>query len=220
MKKGVVVLGYSLKEQNWEYTIWGEPPNKPGRVVTGTAVVLEESCELMIISGGATEREGKSEAWWMKEYLYERLETLKEFQIYSVFQKFTTAEIKKKLDETLCLEEESRNTRENFINSGKILSEAGIGMGIVVTSGDHISRAHRDAQLYWRDYAGIVYICGIASYTLYSFKSGYEDIAKIENVVIAEPPVAKKINLARVLNLRDNPEAIAEIDKILRKFGQ
>jgi len=222
MKKGVVVLGYSLEEPNWKQTVWGEPPNLAGRVVTGTAVLLEENCDLMIISGGGS-YQGKSEACWMKKCLYERLETLKEFQIYKVFRKFTTREIKKRLYTTLRLEEKSKNATEKIINSLHILREAGVKKMTIITSPDHTPWTFRETFIQSRKYYPEVsaYIFVTASMTLYSERTPEDkEIAKMENVVIAEPPIAKTLNLARVMNVLGNPEAVAEIDKLLRKFEQ
>lgn len=222
-KKGVVVLGYNTSEPNWDETIWGFPPDRPGRVVKAAAVILSENPGIAIISGGLGQREGKSEAWWARQRLYDGLADLKKFTIYPVFQRFQPDEVKERLDKVLKLEEKARNTAENIINTGPLLKEAGVEEIIIVTSPDHISRGLRDALQYWgKDYPGFAAnIYGTPSVTFYSEKTPEDRAtAKMENVVIAEPPAAKKINLGRIFGVMGSSQALSELDAVLKKYGK
>lgn len=215
-------MGYNPKEENWLDTVWGTPPHRPGRLVKGVSVILQEDAEIAVISGGAI-KEHKPGAQWMKELLYQRLSELKEFTLYSVFAEFTDAEIKRKLDEILRIESESQNTSENLENSAEILSEAGVDKTIIITSPDHISRALKDALVCWREsYPGLSKnVHGACSVTLYSARTpGDQKIASLENVIIAEPPVAKKLNFARLFGILGEPEALSEIKAVLEKYGR
>lgn len=222
-KKGVLMLGYNTSEPNWEETVWGVPPDRPGRVVKTAAVILSENPEIAVISGGLGRKEGKSEAWWAKQRLYDGLDKLKDFTIYPVFQRFSAKEIEEKLNKVLKLEEKARNTAENIINSGPLLKEAGAEEVIIVTSPDHISRGLRDALQFWgKDYPGLAAnVSGTASVTFYSERAPEDRvIAKMENVVIAEPPAVRKINLGRIFGVMGNSQALSDLDAVLKKYGK
>lgn len=222
-KKGVLMLGYNTSEPNWEETIWGFPPDRPGRVVKTAAVILSENPDIAVISGGLGQKEGKSEAWWAKQRLYDGLDKLKEFTIYPVFQKFPPKEIEERLNKVLKLEEKARNTAENIIYSGPILKEAGVEEAIIVTSPDHISRGLRDALQFWgKDYPGLAAnVYGTASVTFYSERTPEDRaIAKMENVFVAEPPAAKKMNLGRIFGVMGSTQALSDLDVVLKNHGK
>jgi len=215
----VLILGYNPTEPNWEQTVWGTPPDKAGRLVRGIAVALEENAELIVITGGAV----TDEAIQMKKRLYRGLKNLKEFTIYPVFERVSVDKIKEKLDRCLRLEEKAQNTTENISLSGKFFREAHIEKIIIVTSPDHISRAIRDTIRIWSDdYPELVSnLFGTAAVTFYSERSSEDrEIAKMENIVIAEPPVMKKFNLGRLFGILRNKEALDEIDRTLKKYGK
>jgi hypothetical protein len=221
-KIGLLILSYSVEEPNWERTVWGTP-NEPGRLVKAAAVMMEEDPDVAVITGGVGQKEGRSEAQWMKEQLYQGLEELKEFTVYPVLQQFSPVEIKEKLDKVLELEEMAKNTAENMANTGAIFDEANVDKVIIVTSPDHISRAIRDAIQFWgKDYPKLVNnVYGTPSATFYSERTEKDKaIAKIENVIIAEPPVMNKFNLARMFGVLGNPKALAEIDAVLKRYGK
>lgn len=217
------MLSYNVEESNWEQTVWGTAPATPGRLVKAAAVMLEENPDTMIITGGAGKKDGKSEAWWMRKRLYDGVGELKGFTTFPIFQKFSGDEIRKKLDKILKLEETAMNTAENLQKTGEVFRKAGILKVIIVTSPDHISRAIRDAIQFWdKDYPELARnVLGTASTTFYSMRTpGDEAIAKMENVVIAEPPTMKKFNLARLFGILGNPQAVEEVDAILKKYGK
>lgn len=223
MKKGSLILSYNINEPNWQRTVWGTPSNEAGRLVRAAAVILERNIDLAIISGGAGWVEGKSEAQYMKERLYQGLEDLKEFTIYPILQKVSPKEIRRKLDKVLTLEEKAKNTAEHMPLVGEMFRRAGVREVTLVTSPDHISRALRDALICWqKDYPELVAnVYGTPCVTLYSERTPEDvEIAKVSNVVIAEPPVMKKFNLARMFGVLGNPEALAEIDAVLKKHGK
>lgn len=223
MKKGLLILSYNCNEPNWEETVWGTPPDRPGRLVKATAVLLEEDVDIAIISGGTGVKEGVGEAQWLKNRLYQGLEELKKFTIYPVLQRFTPEQIKNKLDKILVLEEKAVNTATNLKNTGIMFKEAGVEKVIVVTSPDHISRGLRDGLQFWsKEYPELAAnLYGTASVTLYSNRTPEDqEIAKMENVVIAEPPTMKKFNFARMFGILNNPDALAEIDAILKKYSK
>ena len=225
MGKGLLIHSYNCLEPNWDHTVWGYPPDRPGRLVTGAKVILEERPEIALICGTAGEKQGKKECWWMGEKLYGGLAELKKFTVFPIFQQYSLAEIENIFQRTLVIKEKttSANTAGEMECAGQIFHEAGITQAILVTSPDHISRCLRDALISWQErYPELALnLSGIPSATLYSERS-VEDkgIAKISNVVIAEPPVMKKFNFARMFGILNNSQALFEIDVVLRKYNK
>lgn len=207
-----MVLGYSPNQENFKEVVWGIPPDKPGRLVTGLKIFLEEEVELLIITGG-TEKEGKKEAEWMKNLLYEKINQLSDFTVFPVFEEHSSWEIEEFLDECLVLETKAKNTRENLQNVAKILSEESIDSVVIVTSPDHISRAIRDAIEIWQqDYPELTRnLFASPSVTLYSG-------GKISDVVIAEPPVKRKFDLSRIFKILKNEQALKKLDNLLKEY--
>ncbi|MCD6177914.1 YdcF family protein [bacterium] len=212
MRRAVVVLGYSPNQENFEEVVWGIPPDKPGRIVTGLKIFLENQAELLIITGG-TEKEGKKEAEVMRDLLYEKIEELYDFTVFPIFQGYFPSTIKEIIWRRLVLEISSKNTRENLQNVGKILYENSIDSVIIVTSPDHLSRALRDAIIIWQDeYPELTRnLFGSPSVTLYSK-------GKISDVVIAEPPVKKKFDFSRIFKILKNQEALEKLDRLLKEY--
>ena len=223
MKKGLLILGYNCTEPNWEQTVWGALPDRPGRLVKAVAVILEENVDMAIISGGMGVKDGRSEAQWMKDRLYDGLEELREFTIYPVLQEFTPGQIRGRLDKVLVLEEKAKNTAENMKNTGIMFEEAGVEKVIIVTSPDHAPRGLRDALQFWgKDFPRLATNCYVtSSVTFYSLRTPEdEEIAKMENVVIFEPPFYKSIGsrAQQIFRLRNNPEALKELDDLFKKY--
>jgi len=223
VKKGLLILSYNCNEPNWEQTVWGTSPDRPGRLVRAAAVLLQKDVDIAVISGGMGVKNGIGEAKWMKNRLYDGVEELKEFTIYPVFQEFTPEQVKDRLDKVLVLEEKAKNTTENLQNTGIMFEEAGVDEVIIITSPDHICRGLRDALQFWgKNYPRLATnLYGTASATFYSERMPEDkEIAKMENVVIAEPPAMKRFNLARMFGVLGNPEALSEIDAVLKKYGR
>jgi len=229
-KTVVVILGYFVWELNREPTWWGWPPDRPGRLVTGAKVILEEDAEIVVITG-CGEQDGKEGVEWMKDMLYQRLAELKDFTIYPIFQKYTSLQIKEKLDKAVRLEyrypdDVVQNTRRTMENVGnRILKGENIGKVILVSSPDHISLVIRDDLDVWGKHCPqlITDLWAIPSMTFYSARTPEDEaIAKIENLVIIEPPFYKEVGsrAQKIFSLRNNPEALAEIDVALQKYGK
>lgn len=225
MKKGLLIHSYNCEEPNWEYTIGGYPPDKPGRLITAAKVIIEENIAIALISGTAGEKEGKKECWWMKDYLYSHLEELKLFTIYQVFQRYSPGEIKEILDRVLVIREKdtAANTAGEIEYAGRFFTEAGVEQVISLTSPDHVSRAIRDALSAWqKTYPKLAANFSItASVTLYSERKPEDkEIAKMENVVIIEPPFYKSVGsrAQKIFKLRNNQEALKEFDAVFKKY--
>lgn len=224
MKKGLLIHSYNCNEPNWLETVWGFPPDRPGRAVTALKIILEEEIDIALICGTAGEKDGKKESWWFKDLIYRRLEEFKSFTVFPVFQEYTADELRKILDRVLVIREKDTgaNTAGELEYAGRFFTEAGVTKVFNISSGDHGSRCLRDLQIAWREKHPSLALNAFTStsWTLYSERAPEDkEIAKMSNVVIAEPPVMKTFNLARIFKVLKNPEALAEIDAALKKAG-
>lgn len=225
MKKGLLIHSYNCEEPNWEHTVWGYPPDRPGRLVTAVKLIPEENIDIALTCGTAGDKEGKKECWWMRDYLYQHLEELKLFTIYPVFQQYGPGEIKEILDKVLVVREKdtSTTTAGEVEYAGRFFTEAGVEKVMLLTSPDHVSRAIRDALSAWqKTYPKLAANLSIAtSVTLYSERKPEDkEIAKMENVVIIEPPFYKSVGsrAQKIFKLRNNPEALKKFDAIFKKY--
>ena len=221
-KKGMLILGYNISEPNWEETVWGTPPHKPGRLPRGIAVMLEEDVELVVLVSSAFSKEGKSTGEWMKERIYQGINgEFQQFTIYPLSQ-ISPGRLKRLIDERLVVVDAPvKNTFEELAAAGSFFRDAGVQSVFLITSPDHISRTIRDAVIAWREYPQLTRnLYGTPSVTFYAKRSPEDaEIARMENVVIAEPPVARVFNLARVFRVLKNPDALAELDRCLKKYN-
>ncbi len=224
-KRGLLIHSYSNNEPNWLHTVWGYPPDQPGRLVTGVKVILEEDIDVALICGTSGGKEGEYEGWWMKNILYQCLEYLKSFTIYPIFHDYTADELRVVLNRVLVIKEKdtAANTAGEVEYAGRFFTEVGVGKVIIVSCPDNVSRCIRDALACWReDYPLLAAnTFTTASWTLYSERTSEDkEIAKLSNVVIAEPPIMRKFNLARMFGVLGNPQALSEIDVVLKKHGK
>lgn len=144
MKTGVLVHGFHLQAKNWKHIVWGEPPDLLGRIPRGVLVALEEKAEVMVFSTGASEKDGKKEAEYTRDYLLEHFSELAEFPS---FRNINLEEARKKIEQIMTLELESQNTAEEVAYAGRIFQTAGVEKVILVSSPTHISRCLRDAYV-------------------------------------------------------------------------
>lgn len=227
MKKGLLIHSYNCNEPNWEHTVWGHPPDMPGRLVTAMKVILEDKIDVALICGTAGTKDGKKECWWMKDRLYRGLEELKLFTIFPVFQEYTVDEMKEILDSVLMIREKDTgaNTAGEAEYAGVFFTENGVDRVTLMSSPDHTSRCNRDVLACWKKnhprLAANVYVT--SSVTFYSERTPQDKaIADMKNVVIFEPPFYNLVGsrAQKVFGLRSNPEALAEIDAVLQKHGK
>lgn len=221
-KKGLLIHSYNCLEPNWLHTVWGFVPDKPGRAVTAVKIILEEKIDVALICGTAGEKDGKKESWWLKDLIYRNLEELKSFTVYPVFQEYTAEEIRQILDRVLVIKEKDTgaNTAGEAEYAGRFFTEAGVNRVFTISSPDHVSRCIRDVLIQWREKYPLLAANTLtsASWTLYSERTPEDkDIAKLSNVIIAEPPVVRTFNLGRLFKILKNPGALAEVDAVLKK---
>lgn len=230
MKKGVLILNYDPNAPNFEQTIWGIPPDQPGRLVRGVVEALEIDVGLVVIAGGSRRKlDGKLGAEIMKEFLYRNLTQLQDFTIYPMLQDVPLAvlvtTLKAKLDRILVVKETASNTIGNIEETTSLFLKAGITKITIVTSPDHFSRSGLDAVKIWRKKGLFQLAANVSvapSVTLYSDGDGKTppERAKMENVIILEPPSSLMPFVQRITALINDSKALAEIDAVLKRYGK
>lgn len=172
MKTGVLVHGFNLHAENWENIVWGKPPFFLGRVPKGVLVALEEKADIMVFGTGASEKDGKKEAEYTRNYLVEHFSELAKF---SAFRNIILEEAKKIIGEISKLELKSQNTVQEISYAGEIFKEVGVGKIILVSSPAHSPRCLRDA---------LAIIDGLDI----SVRPSQTSWGDIKDVIVLEPP--------------------------------
>ncbi len=226
MRTAVVILGYNVDEPNHEHVVWGEPPDRAGRLVKGAAEALAENADVVFITG-CGEMNGKEGVEIMRDRLYAGLNDLKDFKVYPIFQHYSVISIRERLERAMRLEyrrasERLQTTSRTMANIAETLLGERIQKVILVSSPDHVCRCLRDAFIYWQEkYPSlIVNLSATPCVTFYSArKPADEEIAKMENVVIFEPPFYKSVGkrAQELFKFRDKEEVLSKIDQILDK---
>ena len=97
MKTAVLLHGFNANELNWDHVVWGEPPDKPGRIPTAVAVALEEDADSLLVFGSSLgkEQDGqwKSSGRLMTELMWQHFGGLKEFTILHALRETPLGEI-------------------------------------------------------------------------------------------------------------------------------
>jgi len=144
-KTGVLIHGYSLLSANWEEVVWGFPAkDSMGRLPKGILTAIEEEAMVLVFGTGSSEKDGKIEAAWMRDTVFERFEWLTDFSVFKG-QEAMLERSKNRLEKISVLEIESKNTRQEIKFAFDIFLEKGINEVIIISSPDHISRCLRDA---------------------------------------------------------------------------
>lgn|GEM_PF-2744719 len=225
MKTAVLLHGYNVNEKNWEYVIWGISPDKPGRIPVAIATALEEDADFFLLFGSSMGKGGKSSGKWMKNFLYKRFTDLKKFTVLCALRDFPIDKIRRKIDATFELiegPERPANTLGELQAMHRLIIERQIQKLICVSSADHVSRIIRDAfKIFWgQPIAAHLEVRG--SLTLYTEGDGITppERASVDHVIVAEPRATVGPYFERMFGIRNNTDALADIDAILKKHGQ
>jgi hypothetical protein len=122
-----------------------------GRLPKGALTVWEENADIIVFGTGASKKDGKVEAAWMRDTLIERFFELPNF---SAFQKISLEDLKslkKKIEKNSRLEIRSKNTKEEIKFAGEVFIKEGVEKVFIVSSPDHVSRCIRDAYLVYSE---------------------------------------------------------------------
>jgi hypothetical protein len=226
MKTVVLLHGYNVNELNWEDVVWGRYPDQPGRIPTAIAVALEEKTNNLILFGSSVGRDVgagfESSGKCMVELLEKRFEELKNFTVLSVLRNFSRSRAETLIE---LIEEgpvKVKNTLDEMKEIKAICEYRGYNKLVAVSSPDHISRIMRDGLSCFAGSPLALHFSVRASNTLYTMGDGITPIerARVSNVVIAEPRSAVGPYFQRMFGINNNPEALLEIDSVLKKYGK
>ena len=231
LKTAVLLHAYNANEKNWEYVVWGVPPNKPGRIPTAVAVALEEDAEHLILFGSSSGKTEQGGAWrssglCMNDLLFSLVDALKEFTILHALRMTSLDKIRAKLSVFELIEgpERPANTLEELQVIARIFHERELKIQklICVSSPDHMSRLFRDAQIVFKDNPLAPHISVRGAVTLYAERDEITppERASMANVVVAEPRATVTPYLQRMFEIGNNPDALAKIDRVLKKYGK
>lgn len=179
MRTGVLAHGRHLQMPNWEKIMWGEPPGIMGHIPEDALVAIRENAEIMVFGSGASEKDGKKEAQYIRDYLLNRFSELAQF---TVFRNIDLIEARERIERIAILDVFSLNTAQEIRFAGKIFEDSGIERAISVTSRTHAPRCLNEAlKFYGRPESRI----SIGNVLVYSSDTGW---ASNDDVLIFEPP--------------------------------
>ena len=177
----MLVHGCHLGALNWRGIMWGNPPEEMGRIPKAVSVALQEEADVMVLGTGASEKDGKKEGEYTRDYM---LDKFLELSAFSWFSDTALEEARDRLAAISICECCSQNTLEEMEEAARIFKNMGVQKIILVSSPTHISRCIRDALvvLHTPELAGLRrHLYAAASDT--SYLGG-----RVEDVVIFEPP--------------------------------
>jgi hypothetical protein len=225
-KTAILLHSYGAKEPNWEYVVWGEAPNKPGRIPTAIAALFEEEADLLLLLGSLIFKDGKSTGRLMKELLDERFNELKDFTILKSLQGVSIDEIKKKTNKVFKLvedlEQNTITTEELQVARNFLEKEGDYYKLICVSSPDHVGRIYREAFDVFKDTPIVANLEIRGSSTLYGPKTKEDkENYGIKDVLIFEIPLSRKFPglFDAVLKASKNPLLVKEINTALKKYN-
>jgi hypothetical protein len=223
MKKntGILIHGLHLQTKDWEKIVWGEPPNFLGILPKGVAVALEEKAKIIVFGTGASEKDGKKEAEFTRDYLFYRFLELERFP---VFRGMDLEKARREIEMISRVEIYSKNTAEEVMFAGRMFKEVGVEKIILVSSPTHISRCLRDAYVAFSQEEDFrVFVQNLFATPSQVCFSG----TSAEDVAIIEPPhrpdrpqTSLNILVQRMLRIPKEKEAFLEdLEQLLRRYS-
>lgn len=181
MRTGILVHGCHLEAFDWRGIVWGTPPDKLGRIPMSVFVASQEDADVVVFGTGASERDGKKEGQYTRDYMLDRFSELDGF---TCFADVDIDALHSRLGQISVAECTSENTIEEMREAGKIFLEHDIEKVILVSSPTHIPRCIRDALTVFGEPMFSTLrrnVYAVASDT--SYLGG-----RVEDVVVFEPP--------------------------------
>lgn len=203
---GIAVAGLDVNVPRWQEIVWGEPQNGIlGRAARAIKLAVELNAEVLILSTGATKKDGLSEAEFTRRFALEHLEELfvRSSDEYDKALMFLT------IDDRCILDEDSQDTRELIGWAMAQCDQLGCEQLWFVTDKTNLPRLTRDVLL----------VAQSNSATL-RFTAADTDYG---TPAIAEPPINRKDegapDMAAMLNafFRLNPDTRNSVAEALLK---
>ncbi|MEW6741362.1 MAG: hypothetical protein AB1486_01270 [Planctomycetota bacterium] len=181
MKTGIVVHGCHLGAFDWRGIVWGTPPHELGRIPAAVHVAIREDADLLVFGTGASERNGRKEGDYSRNYMLEHFASLAEFECFRGVDLPAQEERIESISRAECT---SQNTPQELEAAGRLFLEHGIEKVILVSSPTHIVRCLRDAlHVYSRPPLLALRRNLYAAASDSSYLGG-----RVEDVVVFEPP--------------------------------
>ncbi|MFA5086932.1 MAG: hypothetical protein WC470_01365 [Candidatus Paceibacterota bacterium] len=224
-KTAILLHSYGAKEPNWDYVVWGEAPDKPGRIPTAIAALFEEEADLLLLLGSLIFKDGKSTGRLMKELLDERFDKLKDFTILKSLENVSIGQIREKVGKVFKLvedlEQNTMTTEELQVAKNFLEKQGGYYKLICVSSPDHVARIYREAFDVFKDTPIVANLEIRGSATLYGPKTE-EDKEKygIKDVLIFEIPLSRNFPdlFAKILKASKAAGTIKAVNEFLDKY--
>src|SRR5438445_4820202 len=80
---GLLIHGRHLFTEQWEDIVWGRPPHELGQLPMGVRVALDQEAALIALGTGASSKGGKPEAAFTRDYLFENLRRIRDFDYFA-----------------------------------------------------------------------------------------------------------------------------------------
>lgn len=216
-RTGVVLHTFETADPHWYSAMWGIPA-EPGRIPTAVATALETEAELLLVFTCISPLNGQNTGAAIRDLLFARIEELPEFApSLPMLGKFSPAEIRETLGRIFLLSDVVIiPTADETAKVPAIFKERGLTVAIFVSNFDHISRIAQLVGAQWKE-MGVQGLTPTfrAAWSLYSGGS-------MQDVVVFEPPAVTalgSVDPRRLLKIRGNAKALAEVDAVLKRFG-
>jgi DUF218 domain len=181
MKTGILCHGRHLGADNWNLHQWGDQKRGLlGQILKTMELAYYENPSVIVFGSGASEKNGKKEAQYIRDYMFDKFERAKEFP---QFKNIDLIALYGFMKGRSFLEMNSQNTREELQNSGEIFLSKGVERIILVSNPDHISRCLQLAHKIYGDkkYSLIRQILGAQS------DMGYRGTIEVTSAIIEMP---------------------------------
>lgn len=216
-RTGVVLHTFDHTDLNWFAAVWGTP-SEPGRIPTAVAATLEAGAELLLVFTDIIPTDGKNTGAIMRDFLFSHMEELPKFApSLPVLGEFSLSEIREILGRVFLLSDvRIVPTSDEVAAVPPIFKEKELTVAIFVSNFDHISRIAQLVGSMWKK-MGITGLTPVfrPAKSLYSGDT-------MKNVVVFEPPATRgllPVHPGRLLGLKGNSDALAQVDAVLKKFG-
>ncbi len=141
MKIAVLIHGCYLQAEGWENIIWGDPASGIfGRVSKGLQVARQEGANFIYWGTGASEKNDVKESQYTFDYAVAHCKELSEFV------DLNTDDIESFFISGSFIDFESQNTKEEVSRCMELCLEKSINKLKLVSSPDHVPRAHKYAM--------------------------------------------------------------------------
>lgn len=207
IRTGVLIHGRHLQAQEWERLVWGEPPDLLGSVPRGILVAMEEDAKIVVFGTGASEKDGKKEAVYTMDFMWDNFSRLAEF---TAFRGRDLTFLKKRMMEISVCETRSQNTAEEVKFAGEFFIVRDVEKVVLVSSPTHLARCFQTA------YAVFETDEKLASLSRNLFATPSDTCyagSKVSDVLILEPPHRGDDPLLKL------PKALQPHRLIRRLFG-